>query len=203
MGSIHSMPLPTTPPLLREFNPSSYRVYASFCPKEQGVSNQLECYDPSNNKSVHDCPIPEIIDNHVLKDLPWSPKEMLRCRQWYSGVTFDQGNGPNVHHWEYHDPAVDMWTPLPNMSTMRSGAPLSCSIQWRESRNSWQGCGSWTCQLYFLAGFRIAGEISRTVSMAYIFDTAAVTSDAWRSFDPTEEDGEKELCIHCCVVKPS
>ncbi|GKV45878.1 hypothetical protein SLEP1_g52907 [Rubroshorea leprosula] len=154
MGSIHSMPLPTTPPLLREFNPSSYRVYASFCPKEQGVSNQLECYDPSNNKSGHVCPIPEIIDNHVLMDLPCdfvdfsvevSPV-VLRCNvrsgQWskcaplgipryefactvcdneiYVAVgKSDLASGRGISSAEMYDPAVDMWTPLPNMSTMR------------------------------------------------------------------------------------
>ncbi|TXG47331.1 hypothetical protein EZV62_026625 [Acer yangbiense] len=54
--------------------------------------------------------------------------------------------------------------------------------------------------LYFLVGHRTAGELSRTMSMVHMFDTRA-TSDAWRSFEPMIEDGEKELCSHCCVVQ--
>ncbi|KAL5774557.1 hypothetical protein ACOSP7_012114 [Xanthoceras sorbifolium] len=56
--------------------------------------------------------------------------------------------------------------------------------------------------LYFLAGHRTAGELSRTVSMVHTFDTRA-TSDAWKSFEPMIGEGEKELCSHCCVVQLS
>ncbi|KAG4199690.1 hypothetical protein ERO13_A05G163250v2 [Gossypium hirsutum] len=55
-------------------------------------------------------------------------------------------------------------------------------------------------QLYFLAGYRVPGESPRTVSMVYAFDTSA-TIGAWKSLEPTEEEGEKELCSHCCVVQ--
>ncbi|GLT83001.1 hypothetical protein SLE2022_013150 [Rubroshorea leprosula] len=64
MGSLTA----TVPSPSREFNPSGYRVYASFCPKETDVSNRLECYDPPNNSWSHVCPIPGIIEDHVLKD---------------------------------------------------------------------------------------------------------------------------------------
>ncbi|MBA0745613.1 hypothetical protein Gogos_008184 [Gossypium gossypioides] len=57
-------------------------------------------------------------------------------------------------------------------------------------------------QLYFLAGYRVPGESPRTVSMIYAFDTSA-TIGAWKSLEPTEEEGEKELCSHCCVVQLS
>ncbi|KAK8488201.1 hypothetical protein V6N13_120007 [Hibiscus sabdariffa] len=56
--------------------------------------------------------------------------------------------------------------------------------------------------LYFLAGYLMAGESPRTVSMVYAYDTSA-TVDAWKSLEPTVEDGEKELCSHCCVVQLS
>ncbi|KAK8618381.1 hypothetical protein V6N13_132374 [Hibiscus sabdariffa] len=55
-------------------------------------------------------------------------------------------------------------------------------------------------QLYFFAGYKKAEEPSKTLSMAYTFDTSA-TTDAWKSFEPMEEDDEKELCSHCCVVQ--
>ncbi|KAE8723042.1 hypothetical protein F3Y22_tig00013285pilonHSYRG00239 [Hibiscus syriacus] len=55
-------------------------------------------------------------------------------------------------------------------------------------------------QLYFFAGYRKAEEPSKTLSMVYVFDTSA-TIDAWKSLEPMEEEGEKELCSHCCVVQ--
>ncbi|KAG6778698.1 hypothetical protein POTOM_015041 [Populus tomentosa] len=57
-------------------------------------------------------------------------------------------------------------------------------------------------RLYFLAGYRKAGESSRIMSMALIFDTTA-TRRAWASSEPMEEEGVKELCSHCCVVRIS
>ncbi|XP_047336101.1 kelch-like protein 1 [Impatiens glandulifera] len=56
--------------------------------------------------------------------------------------------------------------------------------------------------LYFLAGYRIAEEASRNVSMACVFDTS-IKGGAWSKLEPIEEDVEKELCSHCCVVELS
>ncbi|PON71004.1 Kelch-type beta propeller [Parasponia andersonii] len=54
--------------------------------------------------------------------------------------------------------------------------------------------------LYFLAGYRMdGGDLPRTKSIVHKFDTSA-TSNAWASFEPMEEDGEKVLCSHCCIV---
>lgn len=55
--------------------------------------------------------------------------------------------------------------------------------------------------LFFLAGYRV-GELGRTMSVVHMFDTSA-TCDAWRSFEPMELEGERELCSHCCVVQLS
>lgn len=56
--------------------------------------------------------------------------------------------------------------------------------------------------LYFLAGYRMDGELPRTKSIVHRFDTSA-TNNAWTSFEPMEEEGEKVLCSHCCVVQLS
>ncbi|XP_022847590.1 kelch-like protein 1 [Olea europaea var. sylvestris] len=53
--------------------------------------------------------------------------------------------------------------------------------------------------LYFLAGYKIVGETSRTISVVQRFDTSA-RENAWTSLEPMEDEGEKELCSHCCVV---
>ncbi|KAL0406191.1 UNVERIFIED_CONTAM: hypothetical protein Slati_3933000 [Sesamum latifolium] len=55
-------------------------------------------------------------------------------------------------------------------------------------------------QLYFLVGYRIPGEGSRLRSEVHVFDTAA-HGGGWRSCEPFEEEGEKELCGHCVVIK--
>ncbi|XP_058100719.1 F-box/kelch-repeat protein At1g16250-like [Magnolia sinica] len=57
-------------------------------------------------------------------------------------------------------------------------------------------------QLYFLAGYRLPGELFRSMSAVHTFDTSAAV-DAWRSFEPMEEEMDKELCSHCCVVRVS
>ncbi|KAL8511029.1 hypothetical protein ACS0TY_017744 [Phlomoides rotata] len=54
-------------------------------------------------------------------------------------------------------------------------------------------------QLYFLAGYRMLGEDSRLRLEVHAFDTST-NSVGWRSFDPMEDEGEKELCGHCCVL---
>lgn len=56
--------------------------------------------------------------------------------------------------------------------------------------------------LYFLAGYRLDGDIPRTKSIVHRFDTSA-TNNAWTSFEPMEEEGEKLLCSHCCAVQLS
>ena len=55
-------------------------------------------------------------------------------------------------------------------------------------------------ELYFSAGYRMPGEVPRLKSIVHVFDTSA-NGYGWRSLEPTEEDGEKELCSHCCVVE--
>ncbi|KAG7011961.1 F-box/kelch-repeat protein, partial [Cucurbita argyrosperma subsp. argyrosperma] len=52
--------------------------------------------------------------------------------------------------------------------------------------------------LYFLAGRKMPNHPSRMTSVVHVFDTLA-NGDAWRSMEPIEEEGEKELCSHCCV----
>ncbi|MED6124678.1 hypothetical protein PIB30_061221 [Stylosanthes scabra] len=56
--------------------------------------------------------------------------------------------------------------------------------------------------LFFLAGYRLDRDIARTMSVVHVFDTSA-TGHGWRSFEPVELEGEKELCSHCCVVQLS
>ncbi|CAN4104900.1 unnamed protein product [Withania somnifera] len=54
-------------------------------------------------------------------------------------------------------------------------------------------------QLYFLVGYRMPGEISRTRTEVHVFDTST-TANGWRNFEPIDEQGEIELSSHCCVL---
>lgn len=58
-------------------------------------------------------------------------------------------------------------------------------------------------QLYFLAGYRKAGDEFRSVSVVHTFDTASGTGEVWRSSEPLDVDELQELCFHCCVVQLS
>lgn len=56
--------------------------------------------------------------------------------------------------------------------------------------------------IYFLGGYKVLGEETRTVSTVFVFDTtASATEEAWKDFEVIEEEDEKELCSHCCVVQ--
>ncbi|XP_041003999.1 F-box/kelch-repeat protein At1g16250-like [Juglans microcarpa x Juglans regia] len=54
---------------------------------------------------------------------------------------------------------------------------------------------------YFLAGYRMPGDISAMMSVVHVFDTSTNVREGWRSFEPVEEDREKELCSHCCAFE--
>jgi N-acetylneuraminic acid mutarotase len=55
--------------------------------------------------------------------------------------------------------------------------------------------------LYFLTGYKKPGEISKLMSVVHMFDTSEdLKGFGWSSFEPTEEEEEKELCSHCGVA---
>lgn len=56
-----------------------------------------------------------------------------------------------------------------------------------------------TC-LYFLAGYRMTGEISKFWTEVHVFKTSGL-ENVWTSSEPVMEDGEKKLHCHCCVYK--
>ncbi|KAL5972555.1 hypothetical protein ACLOJK_039359 [Asimina triloba] len=58
--------------------------------------------------------------------------------------------------------------------------------------------------LYFLAGYRLLGEgeAVRSMSAVYRFDTSAA-GEAWSSYEPMEEQRDKQLCSHSCVARLS
>lgn len=112
---------------------------------------------------------------------------------------------------EAYNPKLQMWTDVRGSHLHR----LSCSTT--VTSHSSNSSGAWTSyhplyltmapiesHLYFLAGYRDAeaGDSPRTASMVHVFDMSG-NSPTWRNMEPTEEEGEKELCAHCCVVRLS
>ncbi|KAJ1434775.1 Kelch-type beta propeller [Sesbania bispinosa] len=124
-----------------------------------------------------------------------------------SGTLFSSGDCLNA--WKGHIEAYDgkLWNEVDG-SHKRSLSTLEDNNSyenWSLNQRLYLTMAPIGTRLFFLAGYRIGGEGElpiRTISVVHIFDTSA-TTDAWRSFEPMELDGEKELCSHCCVVQLS
>ncbi|KAI4296658.1 hypothetical protein L6164_036600 [Bauhinia variegata] len=110
-------------------------------------------------------------------------------------------SGDCLNAWKGHIEAYDgtLWTEVEG-SRKRSLATLDASHEtWPPNQRLYLTMAPIGTLLFFLAGYRTCGELGKTMSMVHIFDTSA-THDAWKSFEPMEMEGEKELCSHCCVV---
>ncbi|THF99661.1 hypothetical protein TEA_027377 [Camellia sinensis var. sinensis] len=183
MGSLPSPP-PSTPPRSPETSLSHNRVYALFCFKEPGpnsnISNWLDCYNPVDNTWTHVTPIPGLIENHLLKDFAMiSIGESIYiiggrlCRKDRSQLQI----------------------PSSPTSTSYGGEE-----RWPKIQRRYLTMATIGTHLCLLAGYRNIEESSLSKSRVHVLDTSA-TGGTWRCLEPTEEEGEKELCSHCCVVQ--
>ncbi|KAJ6999745.1 hypothetical protein D5086_007996 [Populus alba] len=105
-----------------------------------------------------------------------------------------------------YDGKLNIWNVVDGSHLQTLNSPISPSDDnnenWPPTQRIYLTMAPIGTRLYFLAGYRKAGESSRIMSMALIFDTTA-TRRAWASSEPMEEEGVKELCSHCCVVRIS
>ncbi|XVE51280.1 hypothetical protein DITRI_Ditri02bG0027200 [Diplodiscus trichospermus] len=121
------------------------------------------------------------------------------------GKLFSSGDclKPWKGHIEAYDGKLNMWDEVDGSHLQTLNPPISTNNEnWPPMERLYLTMAPIGTHLYFLAGYLMAGESSRTLSMVYVFDTSA-TVDAWKSLEPIEEEGEKELCSHCCVVQLS
>lgn len=95
-------------------------------------------------------------------------------------------------HVEVYD-GVDIWNE-------QNGSQGALNVDWRQNRRLYFTMAPIGTHLYFLTGYRTAGDSSRTMPRVHVYDTSAA-SNTWRSFEPMEEEAEKELCSHCWVVR--
>ncbi|XP_050208125.1 uncharacterized protein LOC126657474 [Mercurialis annua] len=123
-----------------------------------------------------------------------------------NGTLFSSGDCLNAWkgHIELYDKKLNMWNEVDGSHLQTLSSPISTSdateADWPPVRRLYLTMAPIGTHLYFLAGYRMPGEISRTSSAVHVFDTSA-NEYGWRSFEPMEEEGEKELCSHCCVVR--
>ncbi|KAK6932514.1 Kelch repeat type 1 [Dillenia turbinata] len=109
-------------------------------------------------------------------------------------------------HIEAYDGKLNMWNVVDGSQQESLSSPISTSDAGvqdpRPRQRLYLTMAPIGSRLLFFAGYRMNGEFSRSISMVHAFDINAETY-AWTSFEPTKEEGEKELCTHCCVVQMS
>ncbi|CAL5183392.1 unnamed protein product [Lathyrus oleraceus] len=112
-------------------------------------------------------------------------------------------SGDCLNAWKGHVEAYDgkLWNEVEG-SRKRSLSTLEYNYEnWPFNQRLYLTMAPIGNKLFFLAGYRVGdGELARTMSVVHVFDTST-SADAWRSFEPMEMEGEKELCSHCCVVQ--
>ncbi|RVW46370.1 hypothetical protein CK203_081725 [Vitis vinifera] len=120
-----------------------------------------------------------------------------------NGKLFSSGDCLNLWkgHIEAYDAKLKIWNVVDGSHLQTLSSPISTSKEsWLPIDRLYLTMAPIGTQLYFLAGHRMPGEIPRLMSIVHMFDTSE-NGYGWRSFESTEEDGEKELCSHCCVVE--
>ncbi|GMJ13043.1 hypothetical protein HRI_004973500 [Hibiscus trionum] len=111
-------------------------------------------------------------------------------------------SGDCLNAWKGHIEVYDgqIWDEVDGSHLETLASPISTSdAEWPPIKRAYITMAAIGSHLFFMAGYRQAGETSRLTSVVHAFDTSAKT-DAWRSLEPMEEEGEKELCCHGCVV---
>ncbi|XP_059663873.1 uncharacterized protein LOC132309598 [Cornus florida] len=124
------------------------------------------------------------------------------------GRLFSSGNCLNAWkgYIEAYDVKHNIWNVVDGSNLHTLSSPVSTSdaseANWPPIQRLYLTVAPIGTHLYFLAGYRMPGEMSRLRSAVHVFDTSA-NEDGWTSFEPMEEEGEKELCGHCCVLQLS
>ncbi|XP_044504122.1 kelch-like protein 8 [Mangifera indica] len=104
-------------------------------------------------------------------------------------------------HIEAFDGKLNIWNEVDGSHLETLSSPVSTSVaNWPPIKRLYLTMAPIGTQLYFLAGYRMPGEISRSMCNVHVFDTSA-NGDGWTSLEPIDEEGEKELCSHCCVLR--
>ncbi|XP_028114596.1 kelch-like protein 8 [Camellia sinensis] len=107
-------------------------------------------------------------------------------------------------HIEAYDGKLNIWYMVEGSQLQIPSSPTSTSYggeeRWPKIQRRYLTMATIGTHLCLLAGYRNIEESSLSKSRVHVLDTSA-TGGTWRCLEPTEEEGEKELCSHCCVVQ--
>ncbi|KAF9590478.1 hypothetical protein IFM89_035355 [Coptis chinensis] len=119
-----------------------------------------------------------------------------------NGRLFSSGDCLNAWkgHIESYDGKLQLWNMVDGSHLQTLSSPISTSDATCTNTRRYLTMAPIGTHLYFLAGYRMQGELVRSTSAVHKFDTSA-DGDPWTSFEPIEEEGDKELCGQCCVVQ--
>lgn len=140
----------------------------------------------------------ELMQGMWQLDVPPNQIVAVGGRLFSSGDCLNNWKG----HIETYDGKLNIWSVI-ERSQMQELSSLVAERQ--ELRRVYLTMAPIGARLYFVAGYRSAagdGE-PRSMSVVHAFDTAAGVGEAWGTFEPLMEDGNKELCSHCSVLKLS
>ncbi|XP_009758455.1 F-box/kelch-repeat protein At1g16250 [Nicotiana tabacum] len=151
--------------------------------------SSAELYDPQKEKW-------EYVARMWDLDIP--PNQIVNV----NGKLFSSGDCLNAWkgHIEAYDENLNIWSIVDGSHSPISTSDATEAITCPPMQRIFCTMAPIGTKLYFLAGYKMQGEISRTKTEVHVFDTSA-TANGWRSFEPIEDEGEKELCSHCCVLK--
>lgn len=155
-------------------------------PPDQTARSSAEVYDAERDKWIYVA---------RMWDLDVPPRQIVAVngKLFSSGDCLQSWKG----HIESYDEKEGIWSVVRG-SRFTCMSPSSTAAATGRCYLTMTPIGN---QLYFLAGYRMPGEgASLLRSEVHVFDTAA-SGGGWRSAEPVEEEGEKELCGHCCVVE--
>lgn len=155
--------------------------------------NSAEAYDPVTNKW-------NLMIGMWQLDVP--PNEIVDVEGvlYSSGDCFNKWKG----HIEAYDAKLNLWYEVDGSQCRLALSDDGGRLVWKRLYVTMGVIGR---ELYFLTGYCLVEESGggrrrrRLKSVVHVYDTTSVSGGGWRTFEGSEEDGEKELCGHCCVVK--
>lgn len=160
----------------------------NFGPYDQTARSSAEVYDADKNEWIYVA---------RMWDLDVPPRQIVAV----NGKLFSSGDC--LQSWKGHIESYDkedkIWKVVSG-SRFNCMSPASAAAGEAATGRCYLTMAPIGNQLYFLAGYRKPGEASLVLeTVVHVFDTAA-NGGEWRSMEPVEEEGVKELCGHCCVL---
>ncbi|OVA20226.1 Kelch repeat type 1 [Macleaya cordata] len=155
------------------------------------LRSSAEVFDPRRGEW-------DLVEGIWQLDIPPNQIVAVEGRLFSSGDCLNTWKG----HIDVYDGQLNIWnvvngSKVQNLSSLISTSDANMPIKMRYVSMAPIGT-----HLYFIAGYRMIGELGGSISVVHAFDTSA-RSDPWKSSEPIEEEMDKELCSHCCVVQVS